>query len=73
MHPWLTLGIFIFEFPFSGKHKIDQQNGNEVKQNDLDGLPEPENALNPVHGVKIKYLLELLTPPRHFCSKALKL
>jgi hypothetical protein len=73
VHPWFIPGILEFEFPLSGKHKIDHKNGNEVKQDNLDGLPEPENPFNPVHVVKIKYLLELLTPPRHFCSNELKL
>jgi len=73
VHPGFILGILVFEFPLPGKHKIDHKYGNEVKQNELDGRPEPKNAFNPVHGVKIKYLLELLTPPRHFCSNALKL
>jgi len=70
MHPWLILGIFIFELPFPWKHKINQQDTEKVKENDLDTFPEPDNAFDPIHGVKLEYLLQLLTPPSYFCSIA---
>jgi hypothetical protein len=73
MHPGLILGKFIPEFSLSGKHKIYQQYGNGVNQNNLDGIPESGDAFCPVHGVKLKYLIQLLTSPLYFCSKACKL
>ncbi|NOR33628.1 MAG: SH3 domain-containing protein, partial [Bacteroidales bacterium] len=73
MHPGLVLGILVPELPLPGKHKIDQKNSNDVNQNNLDGIPEFGNAFCPVHGVKLKYLLQLLTSPLYFCSKACKL
>jgi hypothetical protein len=53
MHPGFILGIFVFKLTFPGEHKINQQDTNKVKENDLDGFPESDNALNPVHGVKL--------------------
>jgi hypothetical protein len=73
MHPGLILGEFIPELSLPGKHKIYQQYSNDVNQNNLDGIPESGNAFCPVHGVKLKYLIQLLTSPLYFCSKACKL
>jgi len=73
MHPWLILGILIPELPFSGKHEVYQQNAYDINKNNLDGFPEPGDAFGPVHGVNLKYLLQLLTSPLYFCSKARKL
>jgi hypothetical protein len=53
MHPGLVFGILIPEFTFSGKHKVDQYNGNDVNEGYLDGIPESGNAFCPVHGVKL--------------------
>jgi hypothetical protein len=73
MHPGGIFGILVPEFPFSGEHKVYQQNTYYVKKNNLDGFPEFYNALDPVHGVKLEYLIQLLTSPLYFCSKACKL
>jgi hypothetical protein len=73
MHPGLVLGILVAELSFPGKHKIYQQDSSEINKNNPDGIPEPGNAFIPVHGVNLKYLLQLLTSPLYFCSKACKL
>ena len=59
VHPCCVLGILVPEFPFSWKHKVYQQNTEEVYKNNLDGFPEFYNALDPIHGVKLEYLMQL--------------
>ena len=56
VHPWLILGILISELSFAREHKVNQEDADEVKEDDLDGFPEPDNAFDPVHGVKLEYL-----------------
>jgi hypothetical protein len=68
VHPGFILGIFIPELSFPGEHKVYKEYTDEVKENDLDGFPEPDNAFNPVHGVKLGYLFQLLTHTLEFCS-----
>ena len=53
MHPGFALGILILEFSLPGKHEVNQQYTDDVNKNDLDRLPEFDNALNPVHEVKL--------------------
>jgi hypothetical protein len=44
------------KFTFTGKHEVDKQNAYQVKEYDLDRFPEPDDAFNPVHEVKLGVL-----------------
>lgn len=59
VHPGFVLGIFILEFSLPWKHEVYEEYADQVKQNDLDGLPEPDNAFNPVHGAKLGVLFHI--------------
>jgi hypothetical protein len=68
MHPWFPLGVLISELTFTREHEVYEEDTDKEKEDDLDGFPEPDNAFNPVHGVKLEYLFQLLTLTLEICS-----